>query len=58
MHTASIIIVLMMEAIGISEMSVHFNVTTQRYIPEGSKLHARCCENMKSQTQDVIVLKF
>jgi hypothetical protein len=29
---------LMMEAVRISETSVHFNVTTWRYIPEDSKL--------------------
>jgi hypothetical protein len=28
----------MMEAVGTSETSVNFNVTTRRYIPEGSKL--------------------
>jgi hypothetical protein len=33
MRTASII-ALMMEAVSTSETSVHFNVTTQRYIPE------------------------
>jgi hypothetical protein len=32
-RTASVIIALMMEAVRTSEMSVHFNVTTQRYIP-------------------------
>jgi hypothetical protein len=31
-HTASIIITLMMEAVRTTEPSVNFNVTTQRYI--------------------------
>jgi hypothetical protein len=31
-----------------SETSVNFNVTTQRYIPEDSKLHTRRRENLKS----------
>jgi hypothetical protein len=31
------IIDLMMEAVRTSETSVHFNVTTRRYIPEDSK---------------------
>jgi hypothetical protein len=39
---------LMMEAILISEISVCFNVTTRRYIPEDSKLHTRRRENLKS----------
>jgi hypothetical protein len=34
LRTASIIIALMMQAICTSEMSVNFNVTTRRYIPE------------------------
>jgi hypothetical protein len=38
----------MMEAEGISEMSVYFYQTTQRYNPEESHLHTRCCENLKS----------
>jgi hypothetical protein len=41
---------LMMEAVGTSETSVNFNVTTRRYIPEDSKLHTRRRENLKSQT--------
>jgi hypothetical protein len=32
----------------IPETSVHFNVTTRRYIPEDSKLHSSCRENLKS----------
>jgi hypothetical protein len=32
------IIALMMEAVRISETSVHFNVATRRYIPQDSKL--------------------
>jgi hypothetical protein len=40
-HTASIIIALMMEGVRTSETLVNFNVTTRRYIPEGSKLYHR-----------------
>jgi hypothetical protein len=32
-------ITLMMEAVSTSEMLVYFNKTTQRYIPEGCRLH-------------------
>jgi hypothetical protein len=39
----------MMEAVRTSETSVHFKVTTRRYNPEGSKLHTRHRENVKSQ---------
>jgi hypothetical protein len=42
------IIALMMEAVRTSEMSVNFNVTTRRYIPEDSILHTRRRENLKS----------
>jgi hypothetical protein len=38
----------MMKAVRTSETSVHFNVTTRRYIPEDSKLHTRRRENLKS----------
>jgi len=41
---------LMMEAVRVSETSVNFNVTTQRYIPEDSKLHTRRRENLRSHT--------
>jgi hypothetical protein len=43
------IIALMMEAVYTSETSVHFNVTTRRYIPEDS-IHTRRRENLKSHT--------
>jgi hypothetical protein len=43
-----IITTLMMEAVYISETSVNFNVTTQHDIPEDSKLHIRCHEDLKS----------
>jgi hypothetical protein len=46
-RTASII-ALIMEVVRNSETSVNFNVTTQRYIPEDSKLHTRRRENLKS----------
>jgi hypothetical protein len=48
MRTASIIIVLLMEAVTTSETSVNFNVSTRRYIPEVSKLHTHRRENLKS----------
>jgi hypothetical protein len=38
-EVASIIIAMMMEAVRTSEMSVNFNMTTWRYIPEDSQLH-------------------
>jgi hypothetical protein len=37
-----------MKAVGASETSVHFNVTTRRYIPENSKLDTRRLKNLKS----------
>jgi hypothetical protein len=39
----------MMEAVRTSEMSVYFNGTTRRYIPEGCHFHTRRCEKLKSQ---------
>jgi hypothetical protein len=50
MRTASII-ALMMEAVRTFETSVHFNVTTRRYMPEDSKLHTCRCDNLKSHTE-------
>jgi hypothetical protein len=38
----------MMEAVRTSEMSVNFNVTARRGIPEESKLHTRRRENLKA----------
>jgi hypothetical protein len=38
----------MMEAVRTSETSVYSNETTLRYIPEGSQLHSRSRENLKS----------
>jgi hypothetical protein len=38
----------MMEAVPTSETTVHFNVTTRRYIPEDSELHTRRREDLKS----------
>jgi len=38
----------MMEAVRTSETSVYYNETTRRYIPEGSNLHTRRRENLKS----------
>jgi hypothetical protein len=48
MATVLRFIALMMEAVRTSETSVNFNVTARRYIPEDSKLHTRCRENLKS----------
>jgi hypothetical protein len=47
-HTVSIIRVVMMEAVRTSETSVNLNVTTRRYISEGSKIHTSRLENLKS----------
>jgi hypothetical protein len=44
-------VALMMAAVSISEISVSFNETTRRYIPEHSHLHTRCCENPKSHNR-------
>jgi hypothetical protein len=38
----------MMETVRTSETSVYSNETTRRYIPEDSKLHTRCRENLKA----------
>jgi hypothetical protein len=43
-------ITLMMEAVRISETSVYSKETKRRYIPEGSRLHIRRRENLKSHT--------
>jgi hypothetical protein len=40
----------MMEAVRTSETSVYSNETTRRYIPEGSNLHTRRHENLKSHS--------
>jgi hypothetical protein len=52
-----------MEAVRTSETSV-YSKTTRRYIPEGSQLHTRRCENLEtniynnhSPTSGVFVLK-
>jgi hypothetical protein len=37
-----------MEAICFSETSVDFQLTTQRYIPDGSSLHKHRGKNLKS----------
>jgi hypothetical protein len=38
LSSRGLLIALMMEAVGTSETSVNFNLTTRRYIPEDSKL--------------------
>jgi hypothetical protein len=50
-RNASIIKVVMMEAVRISETLVNLNVSTLRYIPKDSKLHTRRRENLKSHIQ-------
>jgi hypothetical protein len=40
----------MMKVVCTSEMTVYYNETTQRNIPEGSNLHTCCCENSKAHT--------
>jgi hypothetical protein len=51
-----------MEAVRTSEPSVHFNVTTRRYTPEDSKLHAGLHKNLKSHifsissTEPILIL--
>jgi hypothetical protein len=49
-HTAFIIIALRMAAVCTSETMVKIYLTTQKYIPEDSKLHTHCHENMKYHT--------
>jgi hypothetical protein len=49
MRTSSII-ALIMEAARTSETSVYFNDITRRYNPQGSNLHTRLRENLKSHT--------
>jgi hypothetical protein len=44
----------MMEAVRTSETSVYYNETTRRYIPEGSDLHTRCRENLKSHNEIIL----
>jgi hypothetical protein len=56
-RTASVIraiIALMMEAVRTSETSVHFNVTTRRYIQEESKLHTGRREELKSHMVKIL----
>jgi hypothetical protein len=47
----------MMEAVRISETSVHSIETTRRYIPEDSEIHTRRSENLKSHTEKSLVYK-
>jgi len=48
------IITLVMEAVRTSEMSVYCNETTSRYISNGSLLHTRRRENLKSQIKLIL----
>jgi hypothetical protein len=47
----------MLEAVRISETSIHFNVTTRRYVPEDSKLHIRRRDNLKSHSLILLHLR-
>jgi hypothetical protein len=49
-------IALMMEAVRISETSVNFNMTTWRYIPEGSNLVIQKCFNVNVEIYKTIIL--
>jgi hypothetical protein len=49
---------LMMEAVRTSETSVYSNEITRRYIPEGSHLHNRRRENLKSYNLSTADLGF
>jgi hypothetical protein len=44
------VITAMMQAVRASETSVYSNETTRRYVHEGSHLHTRRLENLKSHT--------
>jgi allantoicase len=46
-----------MEAIYYSETSVDFDGSTRRYIPEDSALHNNRCENIKSYSSYLFVMK-
>jgi hypothetical protein len=46
----------MMEAVRTSETSVYSNETTRHYITEGSNLHTRRRENLKSHESFVVYL--
>jgi hypothetical protein len=48
---------LLMEAIRTSETSIYSNENTRRYIPEGSNLHTRRRENLKSHTKCTVNCK-
>jgi hypothetical protein len=43
----------MMEAVSNCEMSVNIYQITRRNIPEGSHLHTRRCENLKSHLDGI-----
>jgi hypothetical protein len=45
-----------MEAVHTSETSVYSSATTRRYIPEGSHLHTRRRENLKSHILLIVLL--
>jgi hypothetical protein len=45
-----------MEEVRTSETSENYKVTTRRYIPQDSKLHTRCRENLTSHKLQLIDL--
>jgi hypothetical protein len=49
---------LKMETIYFSKMSIDFQRTTQRYVPEDSILYNHRCENLKSCLLKFIFLRF
>jgi hypothetical protein len=54
LHHQGSLLVLMMEAVRTSETLVNINLTTRQYIPEDSKLHTRCRENLKSHRDEAV----
>jgi hypothetical protein len=46
----------MIEAIRTSETSVYSNQTTRCHISEGSRLHTRCRENLKSHKVPIVLI--
>jgi hypothetical protein len=49
-------IVLMMEAVNTSEISLHFHQATRRNLPEGNHIHTRGRENLKSHQEIPLLL--
>jgi hypothetical protein len=49
-----VVIALVMEALCTSKTLVKIYLTTWQYIPEDSKLHTHCCENLKFHISNFI----